>query len=39
MRCTEKMSVDMACRTHVERNPEARKAAQSFKATEFWWSF
>ena len=29
---------DMAYRAHVERNPEARKAAQSFTATEVWWS-
>ncbi len=29
---------DMAYRPHVERHPEARKAAQSFKATEVWWS-
>ena len=29
---------DMAYRPHVERNPEARKAIQSFKATEVWWS-
>ena len=29
---------DMAYRSHVERNPEARKAAKSFKATEVWWS-
>ncbi len=29
---------DMAYRPYVERNPEARKAAKSFKATEIWWS-
>lgn len=29
---------DKAYRTHVERNPAARKTAQSFKATELWWS-
>ncbi len=29
---------DMAYRPYVERNPEARKASKSFKATEIWWS-
>lgn len=29
---------DMAYRAHAERNPEAREAARSFKATEVWWS-
>jgi hemerythrin len=29
---------DMAYRAHAERNPAAREAARSFKATEVWWS-
>ena len=29
--------IDMAYRPHVENNPEARKAAQRFKAAHVWW--
>jgi len=29
---------DKAYRTAAEANPEARRAARSFKATEIWWS-
>ncbi len=29
---------DMAYRPYAERNPAAREAARSFKATEVWWT-